>query len=75
MKLTVASPPQLSEAITLAVLGAGTWLAHCKTKFAGHEMDGGILSNTVMVWLQTAMLPQGSVAWYVRVIVNRFVHV
>jgi hypothetical protein len=48
IKVTEAAPPQLSEEITLAVFGAGTWLAHCTVTLVGHVMEGGILSNTVM---------------------------
>jgi len=45
----VANPLQLSDAITRAVFGAGTRLAHWTVMLAGHKINGGVLSNTVMV--------------------------
>jgi hypothetical protein len=56
------APPQLSLAMTAVVLAAGTWLAHCTVIFAGHVMDGGMLSKTVMVCAHVAELPHSSVA-------------
>jgi hypothetical protein len=38
-------------------------------------MVGGVPSNTVMVCVQVAVIKQASVALYVRVMINRFVHV
>ena len=48
-KMTLVIPLQLSEAITVAVFGTGTWLAHCTLTLTGHVIDGGVLSNTVIV--------------------------
>ena len=63
MKVTTgAVPPQLSEVMTLAVFGAGTRFAHWTVTFAGHVIVGGVLSNTLIVCVQVAELPQASVA-------------
>lgn len=53
----------------------GTWLAQETVTFAGQVMEGGVLSNTVITWVQVAVFPQTSVARYVRVRVNLFTHV
>ncbi len=62
MNVTVDMPLQLSVATILPGTGAGTRLAHCTVEFAGHVMDGGVLSNTVIVCVQLAVFPQASVA-------------
>jgi hypothetical protein len=64
---TGAGPVQLSLVVTKAILGAGTSEAHCTVIGAGHVMDGGVLSNTVMIWVQVAELPHASVDRYVLV--------
>ena len=61
-KMTVGVPPQLSEAVTNAVLEAGTRLAQDTVAAAGHEIVGSVISFTVMVCVQVAELPQTSVA-------------
>jgi hypothetical protein len=76
IKLVVVVPPQLSVEVARARgSGNGTRFAHWTVIFAGHVMDGAVLSNTVMVCVHDAELPHSSVAWYVRVILNRFMHV
>lgn len=60
--VTVAPPPQLSEAETEAGLLGGIELAQATDVAPGHEILGGVLSNTVMVWLHVAEFPQASVA-------------
>jgi hypothetical protein len=65
--VTVAEPPQLSDEITPAGFAAGTWAAHWTVVFGAHVIVGAVLSNTVIVWLHDAELPQASVALYVRV--------
>jgi hypothetical protein len=72
--VTVTFPPQLSLAIMLAVSGSGTSVAQETVMFPGHVRVGGVLSNTVMIWAQVAVLPQTSVAVYTRVIVYWFAH-
>ena len=48
-KLTTgAGPEQLSDVVTPAIFGAGTWEAHCTVSGAGQVIDGGVLSNTVI---------------------------
>jgi hypothetical protein len=75
-KLVVVVPPQLSvEVASARGSGNGTWLAHWTVTFAGHTIDGAVLSNTVMVCVHDAELPHSSIARYVRVILNRFMHV
>jgi hypothetical protein len=73
--VTVVVPPQLSVDVTRAGFGVGTWFAHCTVTFIGHVMDGVVLSNTVIVCVQDAELPQASVARYVLVIINLLAHV
>jgi hypothetical protein len=74
-KVTTGKPLQLSLAVTLPVLGAGTCAAHWKVRLAGQVMDGGVPSKTVMVWVHVAVIKHASVALYVRVIVKRLAHV
>src|SRR5512141_2231209 len=62
--------PQLSEATTREISGAGTSLTHSKVRSAGQVIEGGVGSSTVMVWVQEAVLPQESTAWYVRVMMR-----
>ena len=62
---TGAGPVQLSLVVTPAILGAGTWDAHCTVNGAGQVIVGGVLSNTVITWTQVAELLQASVARYV----------
>ena len=37
--------------------------------FGGQIITGGVISLTVIVWMQLAELPQASVAFHVRVMV------
>jgi hypothetical protein len=73
--VTLTVPPQLSDVVTRAVLGAGTSLAHWTVIFAGQVIVGAVLSNTVITCAQVAELPHASVALYVRVNVNLLTHV
>lgn len=66
----VGVPLQLSLAVTLPVLGAGTWLAQVTVTAGGQLIVGGVPSNTVMTCVQVAVLKHASVARYVRVIIN-----
>src|SRR6266481_3573570 len=50
----------LTQAVTLAVSGAGTALAQATVTAAGQLIAGGRLSLTVIVWVQVALLPQAS---------------
>jgi len=54
------------------VFTAGTKLAHDTVTGAGQVITGAILSLTVIIWLQVALLPHTSVDLYVLVIVNLF---
>jgi len=69
-QLTVTAPPQLSLVVTLLVFGAGTWLAQLTVRLLGHVILGGLVSLTVIVWTQVALLPHWSVARYVRLMTN-----
>src|ERR1043165_2123419 len=63
LELITGVPPQLSVAITAAVLAAGTALAHWTVTSAGMlVITGGLVSLTVMVWTWLLLLPQASVA-------------
>src|SRR5713226_1892039 len=61
-QLTVTAPPQLSLLVTLLVSGAGTRLAQLTVRLVGQVMLGALMSCTVMVWVQVALLPHRSVA-------------
>ena len=67
--MTVVAPPQLSDVVTLAIFGAGTWLAHCTVTFAGQEMDV-VLSITVNVTAHVAVLPVPSAIVNLLVMTN-----
>src|SRR5437660_10035242 len=69
-QLTVTAPPQLSLVVTLLVFGTGTWLAQLTVRPLGQVMLGALVSVTVMVCVQVALLPHWSVARYVRLITN-----
>src|SRR5438874_10547535 len=69
-QFTVTAPPQLSLVVTLLVSGTGTWLAQLTVRLGGQVMLGGLVSLTVMVCVQAALLPHWSVARYVRLITN-----
>ena len=80
--VTVAVPPQLSVAVTpcrnaaIVALEAGTELVHrakaLTVIFVGQVMLGAVVSLTVIVCVQVALLPHGSTALYVRRTVYRF---
>ena len=61
-QLTVTAPPQLSPVVTLLVSGAGTRLAQLTVRSVGQVRLGGLVSWTVMVWPQVALLPHRSTA-------------
>ncbi len=61
-QLTVTGPPHESLAVTLFVFGAGTWLEQLAIKLPGQVMLGGVVSWTVTVCVQVALLPHWSVA-------------
>src|SRR6266436_3783607 len=69
-QVTATAPPQLSLVVTLLVFGAGTWLAQPTVRLIGQVMLGGLVSLTVMVCVQVALLPHWSVARYVRLTTN-----
>ncbi len=60
--------PQLSDAATSPVFAGGTLARQSTVTDPGHAIDGGVLSSTVIVCVQSAKFPQASVARYVRVI-------
>lgn len=61
--VTVTVPAQLSVVVTEPVFTAGTWLLHCTVTGPGHVIDGRVLSFTVIVCAQVAVLLQASFAW------------
>ena len=68
--MTVTVPPQLSVAVTWESSAAGTAKAHCTVTLPGPlVIVGAVVSTTVMICAQLAVLPLGSVAVHVRVIV------
>ena len=67
---TTLAPPQLSEALTEAILGAGMALAQDTVTLAGQRMEGPVLSSTTMICAQDAVFPQRSVATKTRVTVK-----
>src|SRR2546426_582933 len=69
-QLTVTAPPQLSLVVTLLVSGTGTWLAQFTVRPLGQVMLGGLVSLTVMGWIQVALLPHWSAARYVLLMTN-----
>jgi len=80
--VTVAPLPQLSVAVTpfrnaaIAAFDAGTVFvqkdAVTTVIFVGQVMTGAVVSLTVIVCVQVALLPHGSTALYVRRTVYRF---
>ena len=61
-QVTLTAPPQASLVVTLLVFGVGSWLAQFSVRLVGQVILGGLVSFTVMVWVQVALLPHGSVA-------------
>jgi len=55
--------PQLSEAITWVISGAGTSVMQATVILFGQVIEGAMLSLTVIVWVQVVVLPQESAAW------------
>ena len=51
-KVTSTAPPQLSEAVTEAMFGAGTSEKHWTVTGPGQVIDGGVVSLTVIVCVQ-----------------------
>jgi hypothetical protein len=74
--VTTTSASQLSVAEAMPVLPGAVLSSHSIVVFAGHNMIvGGVLSSTVITWLQVLVLPQSSVANHVRVIVYSWIQV
>src|SRR5436309_13017030 len=67
-QLSLAVPPWARNAARLPGQ-AGTLVTHCTLKFGGQVMTGGIVSCTVMICTQQAVLVQSSVTQWVRAIV------
>jgi hypothetical protein len=61
-QLTVTAPPHVSLVVTLLVFGAGTWLAQLTVRLLGQLIVGGLVSWTLMVCVQVALLPHWPVA-------------
>ncbi len=57
-----AGVPQLSVTVTSVISGAGTCVMHSNVRSAGQVITGGVVSFTVIICAQMAVLPQESVA-------------
>src|SRR6266852_7513611 len=67
-QLSLAVPPRARNAARLPGQ-AGTSLRHCTLKLVGQVITGGMVSCTVMIWMQHAVLVQSSVTQCVRAMV------
>src|SRR6266849_3541583 len=67
-QLSLAVPPNARNAARLPGHG-GTLLRHCTEKFGGQVITGGMVSWTVIIWMQHAVLVQSSVTQWVRAMV------
>ena len=65
-KVTVGAPPQLSVAVTRLMFGAGRVEKHCAVVGPGQVIEGGVVSLTVIIWVQVEEFVQLSVACHVR---------
>ena len=68
LKMEMVVLPQLSLAVGVSKVRPTT--PHTLVLFPEHVMLGGLVSLTVMVWVQVALFPHGSVARYVRLMLN-----
>ena len=69
-------PLQLSVAVAIKVTFAPHFPVMLLTViFAGHVITGAVLSFTIIICVQVAKLPDGSVALYVLVTKNLFIQV
>src|SRR5438046_10579702 len=66
--ITTGAGSQKSIAVTAAGFGGGTSASHCTTTFDGQFTTGALVSCTVRVWVQLALLPARSAAVQVQVI-------
>ena len=66
-KVTTGDGSQLSLADTSAVFGAGTSPMHWTETGPGQAIVGGVVSTTVITWVQVDELLHSSVAVQVRV--------
>ena len=57
---------QASTAVATPVLFVLVSAGHSRTTLVGQVMVGGVMSRTVIVWTQEAVLPQASTAAQVR---------
>ena len=65
---------QLSEAVADPVAPGAVEVPHSTVTFAGHVMTGAVLSTTLIVCTQVAVLPHSSFAVNVRVMVAEAPH-
>jgi hypothetical protein len=66
--------PQLSDALTVVISGAGISPMHSRIKVPGQPIVGGITSSKVIVWVHVVEFPQLSIAVHVRVMPELPVH-
>src|SRR5947199_2120487 len=69
LRTVMVTLPQVSVAVGASKDQA---LVHSTILFGTQVMVGGVVSSTVTVWLQSAVLPQASVARHVRVVSKVF---
>ena len=62
--MIVTAPPQVvpSEAVTAVMFGAGTSEKHCTDTGPGQVIEGGVVSLTVIVCVQSVVRPHAFVA-------------
>lgn len=66
----IAGEEQLSVAEAEPVTAGSVLTEHCIVTLDGHEITGGVVSSTVIVWIHVEVLPHPSVADHVLVIVR-----
>ena len=64
----------MSVALALPVAAGSVDLSHSTVAGGGQTMAGGVVSTTVMIWLQVAALPHASTAVQVRVMIRSCGH-
>src|SRR5258708_39306258 len=62
----MVTEPQPSTAVATPVTLVRVSAGHSRTRSPGQVMAGGVVSRTVIVWMQLDLLPQASVAVHVR---------
>ena len=61
--------PQMSDPVAMPVASGEVDIPHSTVASGGQTMAGGVVSTTVMIWVQVLVNPHSSVAVQVRVMV------